>query len=98
MSGLSEFYVTFGSQYGTRERHPISQHIHADGYVVVEAVDEEQARQFAHKAFMLKWADMYSQDAWDDADKSTPNSYMFPLGEIGRIDSNGILTIYKERI
>lgn len=97
-SGIEEWIVTFGSQYGTTEEHPVSKKIHRDGYVVVEAQNMEHARFNAHKCFKQAWSFLYSPHEWKENDKTTPNDRLFPLGEIGRINENGVLTIYGESV
>lgn len=77
---ISEFAVTFGVQY-KHQPHPVFQQSNvADGYVVIEAPDEEQAREISNILFNDEWSMIY-----DDSDPRSPkNSEYFPLGEIAR--------------
>lgn len=70
---LRHWYVTFGQKY-RYEPHP--QGGHPDGYFVIEAVNEAEARAKAFATFGKAWANMY---------EGTPASRYAPLGELGRI-------------
>ncbi|MGH3477528.1 MAG: hypothetical protein ACRDQD_11875 [Nocardioidaceae bacterium] len=68
------FYLTFGSQYGTREAHPRFHKAHADGWVTVIADDYAQAREYVTALFGRQWSDLY-----------TARTFLpgyFPLGEL----------------
>lgn len=85
------FYCTFGSQY-SYEEHPVSKHIHPDGYVTVAADDRATARELIVKTFGEKWSFEY------DAKAETMERRFYPLGEIGHIDANGVLMMYAEAV
>lgn len=77
---ISEFGVTFGVQY-KYQPHPALEHANvADGYVVIEAPDEEKAREISNILFNDEWSMIYS----DSDPRSPKNSEYFPLGEIAR--------------
>lgn len=48
---MNKFYLTFG------QNHPLR-----NGYVLVEAPSEEEARQEVVSVFGTKWAFLYSED------------------------------------
>lgn len=93
---INEFYVTFLERVGTTEIHPISKKIHKDGYIVVEAFDRDQARKLTYHVFPRGVvSNIFSEEQWKD------NPYRdttYQLGEIGRIQSDGVLTIWGEKI
>lgn len=60
---MATFYITFG------QRSPFR-----DGWVEVEAVNEEVARIAVFEIIGAKWGAMYSEK---------PSSALFPLGRIG---------------
>lgn len=79
-SNIRDFAVTFGVQY-KNQPHPILDHPNvADGYIVIEAPDEDTARQIATRLFDQTWSMLY-----DSRHPRYPSdSDYFPLGEIAR--------------
>lgn len=75
-SDFQEFYVTFGVKH-PQEPHETFPQAHADGYLVIEAVDEEEARRLANAKLGNDWAFIY--------DSSNFKFHLHPLGELGRI-------------
>jgi hypothetical protein len=95
---MNEYILTFGAQYGVVTEHPVSTQIHADGWVIVQAATYDDARELVVNAFGTRWSSLYTHEEWDDTDCSASKNMLFPQGEIGRIDSNGILTLHGERV
>lgn len=93
-SAIEKWIVTFGSQYGTTEEHPVSNKIHRDGYVTVEAENMEHARFLVHKAFGIRWSFLYSEQEWADGN----DEHFYPLGALGSIDAQGVLTIHGDEV
>lgn len=67
MEIFKNFYLTFG--WG----HPLK-----DGYILVKARDKEEARMKVVEQFRQKWANLYTEEVWDDRH--------FPDGEKGVIE------------
>lgn len=58
---MNEYMITFGQRYRT-EVHPMQQWVTPNGYVVIEAETEDQARAEADKLFGVEgWAFIYDQ-------------------------------------
>lgn len=77
---ISEFGVTFGVQYKYQPHPYLEAPKVADGYVVIEAPDEENARKIARILFEDTWSRIYSElDPLNPKDNS-----FYPLGEIAR--------------
>lgn len=71
------FYVTLGVQYTPRnEHHPASPRLHPDGYLTVEADDEQAARLMIVQALGQQWAGIYTEFV---------GRRHYPFGLIGRI-------------
>lgn len=88
LNGIPEeqiFYVTFGVRY-RREAHP--QGMHPDGWAVIVALTEFEARLKANELWDRAWAFMY-----DDLDRRTGrfNEKYHPRGILAvyRADSQG---------
>lgn len=79
---IHDYYVTFGQRYA-REPHPTFPGAHPDGYVVIEAADEEAARATAYTVFDNRYAFIYPEP---------PAGEFAPRGEIGRVRSDGSLS------
>lgn len=79
---MKRYYLTFGSRY-KHEEHPVLGYFPdlADGYITIEAEDYTQAREKVFEVIGQSWAFLYN---------IKPDSYFFPLGEIGRISENEI--------
>jgi hypothetical protein len=60
------FFVTFG------QRHPLRDH-----WVVIDAIDHDEARTLAFEVLGNKWAFLYDEKAFDKE--------FFPAGPVGRI-------------
>lgn len=73
---MKEFIVTFGQQY-RNEPHEMVSYANPDGYLVVEALDEEHAREKAFKELGPYWSHCYPN--------IQEHTIYFPLGEIHRI-------------
>lgn len=73
--------VTFGQRY-RRERHPSFADAHPDGWVVIVADDEWQARDTAMRLFGEQWAFLYSEGEFFRL-QSAPLRQLYPRGEIG---------------
>lgn len=72
---MAEFFITFGVQY-SRVPHPTFPLAHPDGWVVIEAPDEEAAREHAYARLGQRWAFIYTADTFDTS--------WHPLGELAR--------------
>ena len=81
---VTKWFVTFGVQYARDpnfgERHPMG--MHADGFAVIEAPDEETARKIAFAIFGQKWSFLYGHQEWVDKDME---ARWAPAGELLRI-------------
>lgn len=77
---VAEFYVTFGVQYDSPEKHPLG--MHKDGYAVIEAPDLETARTIARATFGDKYAFIYPK--WDFIDDGTAAKWHH-RGELMRV-------------
>jgi hypothetical protein len=60
---LKSFYVTFGVRYA-HEPHPYWKGAHPDGWLTVQAPDEEAARLLVRTFIGLKWSMMYDSLNW----------------------------------
>lgn len=69
-------YITFGTHYGKREKHPAGEWITGDGWVAIDAQSHREARSLATALFGDKWAFAYSEEDF------TPGYY--PAGELAR--------------
>lgn len=74
---MREWFVTFGSQY-PREPHPTFEQAHRDGWVTVVAPDERAARRLTVELLGTAWSGIYEEQ---------PESWLFPLGELARIEA-----------
>ena len=72
---LQVFYVTIGVQY--REGHPAWPELHPDGWLRVDAVDEEAAREAVDERLNGQWAFIYTV--------ATFKPEFHPLGELARL-------------
>jgi hypothetical protein len=59
---MKEFAITFGFQYD-REPHPFFSLAHPQGFIVIEADDEEDARMMAYAHLGSAWAFIYETDS-----------------------------------
>lgn len=73
---MAEFRVTFGQRY-LREPHEM-EWVHPDGWLTVEAKDEETARDFLFNWMGLHWSFIYPAETFEPE--------LFPLGELHRIE------------
>lgn len=73
---MSEFYVTFGSQY-SYQPHPRFAIAHPDGWLTIVARGEEEARALAFDQLGERYSFIYGED-----DK--PTLGMYPRGELAR--------------
>lgn len=75
------YYLTFGVQYA-HDRHPSGHDwIAPDGFVRIEASDEETARAYAIREF---------GDAWAFIRPYVPNVRHYPAGELAVVDRDGL--------
>lgn len=58
------FCITFGSQYSYQE-HPYFEDAHPDGWIEIEAEDEESAREMAFSLFGTAWSFLYEQEYFE---------------------------------
>ena len=70
------YYVTFGQKYST-EPHPKVRYAHPDGWLRIEADDEDQAREIVFLELGDHWAFIYSEDNF--------KKNYFPRGELKTI-------------
>lgn len=77
---ISEFGVTFGVQYKYQPHPYLEAPKVADGYVVIEAPNEEDARKISNILFENTWSMIYNPED----PRSPQNNDYFPLGEIAR--------------
>jgi hypothetical protein len=75
---MSDYMLTFGIRYAT-EPHPTFSTAHPDGWVTIEAPNEQYARKLAHWIFGPAWAFLYSESTFEQS------KHLFPRGEIARI-------------
>lgn len=61
---LKNFYTTFGVQY-SQVPHPMGEHIHPNGYGVIQAVDRDTAYAAAFVRYEQRWAFLYNEDDFD---------------------------------
>jgi hypothetical protein len=78
---LQKFYLTFGVQY-SHLPHPTWPGAHPDGWVLIEAVNEDRARGLAYLYFKQNWS-MLTPENHFPAELNKRQYY--PLGEIARI-------------
>jgi hypothetical protein len=71
------FYVTFGVEYRTHP-HPLG--FHPDGYVIIVAFDEEEARTEAWSLFGSTWSMLYD---YRDVDARRFSVTTHPQGCLG---------------
>lgn len=60
---MSNFYVTFGTKYATKD-HPRFPQAHPKGFVVIEAETEPRARDIAFEELGQYWAFLYTEEEW----------------------------------
>ena len=77
---MDNFYVTFGQQYRYNQ-HPAAGH--PDGWFLIIAEDETDARSAAFKLMGDKWAFMYPESEF--------NKDYFPMGLLRTIDATKLL-------
>lgn len=77
---MPKYFLTFGVQY-KQEPHPHVPTINPDGYVVVDAVSELEAREKVFNIFGDKWAFLYPEKSW-----SEKNAMYFPLGQVATLE------------
>ena len=77
---LQDFYFTFGVQY-SHEKHKHWKNVHPDGWLLVQAPDEDAARRVAHRFIGNVYAFSYPEDRF--------KREYHPLGELGRISWDG---------
>jgi hypothetical protein len=65
-----KYYVTFGQMYRWK-LHPSDPRIHPDGFVVINADCEADARDIAFRSFGQDWAFIYDKE---------PEQKYFPKG------------------
>lgn len=73
---MAEFRVTFGDIY-RNNKHPKVGWAHPDGYVTVEAKDEDEARLKIFALLGPHWAFLWPAEEFD--------TKIFPLGELYRL-------------
>ena len=71
-ASLKPFFITFAANHYP---HPYGREVHPDGYVVIEAEDESQARAAAFHIYGQKWSFIYSEK---------PEERFVPKGELKR--------------
>lgn len=77
----SNYYFTFGLRY-REENHPVMRRVNPDGYVVVVAKSEDEARETMRNNFGIHWAFCYPEEYWGDGSA-------YPLGEVYRFREEG---------
>ena len=78
---LAKFYLTFGVQYSHAE-HPTWPGAHPNGWVLIEAVNEDRARGLAYLYFKEYWSMLYPENHFP---VELNKRQYYPLGEIARI-------------
>ena len=58
---MANFYLTFGVQY-VHEEHPLGRVVNPNGYMVVEAPSETEARQQVAEVMGDRWSMIYSEE------------------------------------
>lgn len=82
---MTEFRVTFGSQYGSEQYgadpHPVGgyDHVHRDGWWTIVAPDYDKARALVAAVLGQQWSDLY------DAETHRMNEHLYPRGELLRL-------------
>ena len=97
---LQKFYLTFGVKY-RHERHPKWVAAHPDGWVLIEAPYEDEARRLAHEALGPYWSMLYPASHFPEE----YNMRMFyPDGQIGHLigeystpGTSAVITVTKEK-
>lgn len=66
------FFITFGVQYrpvpnsqGYGNPHPLFREAHGDGYVIIHAADDFEARDAAVRLFGHLWSSSYPEDSFE---------------------------------
>lgn len=74
---MPTFYITFGQKYRS-EQHPTFSPAHPDGWVTIDAIDEDKAREIAFRELGSRWSGIYTDSNF------TPSYY--PRGELIRFE------------
>lgn len=72
---MKNYYVTLGYRFAN-EAHTYLENASPDGYVLIIANSESDAREIAIKNLGMEWAFIYSEADYDDTFQ--------PLGELAR--------------
>lgn len=89
---MTQYAVTFGQKYA-REEHPTFPAANPDGYLLVEAVDEAEARELIYQVLGRNWAFMYdTTDPEWDYNPSTYDSH-YPRGALGKIEGGTVVDL-----
>lgn len=75
--GVQEFFLTVGVQYNDHSPHPVTPAANSDGWIVIEALDKDMAREIGFALFGKRWAFVYAAEEFDAG--------YHPLGELGRV-------------
>lgn len=70
------FFVTFGQRY-SRERHPVFRRAHPDGWLMIKAGSEDEAREIAFSAIGDAWSMSYTEAQFRKI------RHHYPKGELG---------------
>jgi len=65
---MNKFYLTFGQKSPFR-----------NGYVLIVAVDYENARNLVEDIFGNKWSNLYDENVWGKEEAA-----LFPSGQVGK--------------
>lgn len=85
---LTDFYLTFGVQYG-REIHPYWSGAHHEGWVQIHTKDESSARQLARRYFGLRWSMLYDNLSFNPVESK---ARYYPRGVIALITDDGAVS------
>lgn len=77
--------ITFGVQYRQDNPHPVFDWVHPDGYVVIEAANEEQARAFAYAIFGDHWS--FDYDLAEFEGPEGPAEKFHPKGRLAEFSA-----------
>lgn len=78
---LQKFYLTFGVQY-SHTPHPTWPGAHPDGWVLIEAANEDRARGLAYLYFKANWSMLYPEAHFP---VELNKQKYYPFGEIAAL-------------
>lgn len=83
---MPKFYLTFGVQY-SREEHPRWAGADPNGWVLIEAPSEPDARELAVAHFGIHWSMLYPSQHFPEA---LNKQKYYPIGELAVLTAAGL--------